>query len=154
MNSNGPFDPRKEAHLLSAYVDGELSADEVDRIEKHLVDDEETRLEVERLRQFNKMTGALRLKEAPPEEWEGFWSSFRNQSERRIGWVLVTIGVTVVGLWFLYNLLISLISTDAFPVYVKGGIFAAAAGVVVLLISVVRERIHKRSKTRYKDVIR
>ena len=154
MNSNGPFDPRKEAHLLSAYVDGELSADDLKRIEKHLVDDEESRLEVERLRHFNKVTGALRLKEAPPEEWEGFWNSFRNQSERRIGWVLVTIGVTIVGLWFLYNLLVSLINTDAFPVYVKGGIFAAAAGVVVLLISVVRERIHKRSKTRYKDVIR
>ncbi len=140
--------------MLSAYVDGELSADDLKRIEKHLVDDEESRLEVERLRHFNKVTGALRLKEAPPEEWEGFWNSFRNQSERRIGWVLVTIGVTIVGLWFLYNLLVSLINTDAFPVYVKGGIFAAAAGVVVLLISVVRERIHKRSKTRYKDVIR
>jgi len=154
VNRTGPFDPRKEAHLLSAYVDGELSADQVDRIENHLAEDEDSRREVERLRRFNKVTGALRLKEAPPEEWEGFWASFRNQRERRFGWVLVTIGVTVVGLWFLYNLLVSLISTDALPLYVKGGIFAAAAGVLVLLISVVRERIHKRSKTRYKDVIR
>ena len=66
----------------------------------------------------------------------------------------MTIGVTVVGLWFLYNLLVSLINTDVLPLYVKGGIFAGAAGFLVLLISVVRERIHKRSKTRYKDVIR
>ena len=154
MNNTGPFDPRKEAHLLSAYVDGELSADEVARIEKHLAENEETRGEVERLRQFNKVTNSLRLKEPPAEEWEGFWDSFRNQNERRLGWVLVTLGVAVVGLWFLYNLLVSLIATPSLPVYVKGGIFAGAAGFLVLLISVVRERIHKRSKTRYKDIIR
>ena len=91
MNSTGPFDPRKEAHLLSAYVDGELSADEVERIEKHLTEDDDSRREVERLRRFNQVTSALRLKEAPAEEWQGFWDSFRNQNERRFGWILVTI---------------------------------------------------------------
>ncbi len=154
MNHNGPFDPREEAHLLSAYVDGELPTEDVERIEKHLSENEETRQEVARLRSFNKVTASMRLKEAPAEEWEGFWKSFRNQNERRLGWVLVTLGVALVGFWILYQLLLALINTQVLPLYVKGGIFAAAAGVLVLLVSVIRERIYKRSKTRYKDVIR
>lgn len=154
MNSTGPFDPRKEAHLLSAYVDGELNPQDVVRVENHLAEDEDSRREVERLRKFNQVTASLRLKEAPPEEWEGFWNSFRNRSERSLGWILLTAGVAIIGIWALYNLLVALIRTNDLPLYVKGGIFAAATGVLVLLFSVVRERIHKRSRTRYKDIIR
>lgn len=154
MNNTGPFDPRKEAHLLSAFVDGELDDENVARVEAHLAENEETRREVERLRRFNQVTGSLRLKEAPPEQWEGFWTSFHNRSERHLGWLLLTLGVIIVGSWMLINLLKALIHTHAFPLYVKGGIFAGAAGVLVLIISVVRERIHKRANTRYKDVIR
>ncbi len=154
MNSNGPFDPRKEAHLLSAYVDGELNSENVARVEAHLEENKASRLEVQRLRQFNEVAGSLRLKEAPPEEWESFWKSFRNRSERSLGWILLTLGVAVIGIWSLYNLLVTLIATTVLPLYVKGGIFAAAAGILILIFSVVRERIHKRSRTRYKDVIR
>jgi len=154
VNSTGPFDPRREAHLLSAYVDGELDRENVARVEAHLEENEASRLEVNRLRQFNKMADSLRLREAPPEEWEGFWKSFRNRSERSLGWVLLTFGVAIIGIWSLYNLLVALIGADSFPLYVKGGIFAAAAGILILIFSVVRERIHKRSRTRYKDVIR
>ena len=154
MNSTGPFDPRKEAHLLSAYVDGELDAQNVARVEAHLDEDKASRLEVDRLRKFNQVTSSLRLKEAPPEEWEGFWKSFRNRSERSIGWILLTLGVAIIGIWSLFNLLMALVGTDALPLYVKGGIFAAAAGILILLFSVVRERIHKRSRTRYKNIIR
>ncbi len=154
MNSTGPFDPRKEAHLLSAYVDGELNSQDVARVEAHLADNKESRLEVDGLRRFNQVTGSLRLKEAPPEQWEGFWNSFLNRAERSLGWLLLTVGVAIIGTWSLYNLLVALVASESLPLYVKGGIFAAAAGILVLLFSVVRERIHKRSKTRYKDIIR
>ena len=43
---NGTFDPRKDAPLLSAYVDGELDAADVTRIEAHLAADPDTRREV------------------------------------------------------------------------------------------------------------
>ena len=69
MNGKGPFDPRKEAPLLSAYVDGELDARDNERIEAHLAEDEETRREVEQLRRLKQVTGSLRLKEPPPEVW-------------------------------------------------------------------------------------
>ncbi len=153
MNPIGPFDPQKEAHLLSAYVDGELDEANAARIEAFLAENEEARREVQRLRHFNKVTGALRLKEAPPEQWEDFWLRFPHRAERHLGWLLLTIGVVLVGGWLLLKLLAVLIHSGI-PLFLKGGIFMIAAGLLVLLISVVRERVHVRRHTRYKDIIR
>ncbi len=158
MNGNGPFDPRKEAPLLSAYVDGELDPENVARIEAHLAlpDNENAvaRREIDKLRRLNQMTGAMRLKEPPAEEWETFWASVYNRAERSLGWILMSIGLVVIGAWASLQVITSLLADKSMPLYLKGSIFIIASGVLVLLISVIRERIYKRRHTRYKDVIR
>ena len=154
MNPTVPFDPRREAPLLSAYVDGELGPDDVARIEAHLEESEATRREVEKLRRLKAVTGAMRLKEPPAEEWEIFWKSLYNRAERSVGWILLCVGLVVIGAWGLTEVLTALLNTDTLPLYVKGGIFVVAAGGLVLLISAIRERIYKRNRTRYKDIIR
>lgn len=154
MNRKGPFDPRKEAHLLSAYVDGELDQDDEARIRAHLEESEPSRREVEQLRRLKDVTGQLRLKEPPPEAWEVFWASVYNRAERSLGWVLLTAGVVVVGAWLVLQVVTALLATTAVPLVVKAGIFAVAAGLLTLLISVTRERVYRRARTRYKDVRR
>ncbi|MEN8007506.1 MAG: zf-HC2 domain-containing protein [Candidatus Krumholzibacteriota bacterium] len=154
MNGKGPFDPRKEAPLLSAYVDGELEPGDVARIEAHLEEDEQSRREVEQLRRLKAVTGAMRLKEPPAEEWEVFWSSVYNRAERSVGWILLCVGLVAVGAWAVTEALTALLKTEDLPLVAKGGIFVLAAGGLVLAVSAVRERVFKRKRTRYKDVIR
>ncbi len=154
MNRKGPFDPRKEAHLLSAFVDGELESDDEARIRAHLEENEDSRHEVEQLRRLKNMTGQLRLKEPPSEEWEAFWGSVYHRAERSIGWILLTVGVIVVGAWALIQLLTALVATTSMPMVMKAGLFVAAAGLLTLMVSVIRERIYKRGHTRYKDIKR
>ena len=154
MNQKGPFDPRKEAPLLSAYVDGELEPDDVVRVEAHLEANEQSRREVEQLRRLKAVTGAMRLKEPPAEEWEVFWHSVYNRAERSVGWILLCVGLVAIGAWGLTEILTALLKTDNLPLMVKGGIFVLAFGGLVLTISAVRERVFKRKRTRYKDVIR
>jgi len=100
------------------------------------------------------VTDQMRLKEPPAEEWEVFWESVYNRAERSLGWILLSIGLVVVGAWGATQLALALIAADDLPLLVTVGIFAASAGVLVLLVSAVRERIFKRGRTRYKDVIR
>jgi anti-sigma factor RsiW len=154
VNGKGPFDPRKEAPLLSAYVDGELDAQDNARIEAHLAEDEETRREVEQLRRLKQVTGSLRLKEPPPEVWEDFWQSAWNRGERTLGWLLFGLAVLVLGGWGVTVALRELLGTDDLPLIVKGAVLGGVLGTAVLLVSVLRERLHKRSRTRYKDVVR
>ena len=151
---NGTFDPRKEAPLLSAYVDGELDPADVARIEAHLAGNADTRHEVEQLRRLKEVTGALRLKEPPPEIWEEFWQSTYNRGERTLGWLLFGLAVLLLGGWGVTYLLKELLGTDSLPFIVKGAVIGGMAGLGLLMVSVVRERLYKRSRTRYKDVIR
>jgi predicted anti-sigma-YlaC factor YlaD len=126
----------------------------VARIEAHLAENEQTRREVEKLRRLKDITGAMCMKEPPPEEWEVFWHSVYNRAERSLGWILLCVGLVAIGAWGITEVLTALLKTDTLPLYAKGGIFVVAAGCLVLMISAIRERIYKRNRTRYKDVIR
>ena len=158
MSGNIPFDPQKEAPLLSAYVDGELETADVARIEACLAADtpasEGARREIEKLRRLKAVTGAMRLKEPPPEEWEAFWKSVYNWAERSLGWIFLSLGIVVLGAWAVFELVTGILAANDLPLLVRGGILAAATGVMVLLVSVIRERIHKRNRTRYRNIIR
>ncbi|MBE0565373.1 MAG: zf-HC2 domain-containing protein [Krumholzibacteria bacterium] len=147
-------DPRHDAALLSAYVDGELDAAEAARIEAWVAEDAGARREVERLHRLKALTGALRLKDAPPEVWEGFWQGAYNRSERSLGWLLLGLGVLVLAGWGATVLLRVVLGADGLPPFVKAAIIAGVAGLALLLVSVVRERIHARARTRYRDVVR
>jgi len=149
-----PFDPAREAPLLSAYVDGELDADQVARVEAHLASHPETRHEVSRLRRLKEVTGAMKLLDAPDEEWETFWNNIYNRAERSLGWFALTLGAVLVGGYGLYLAVASLLSTSELPWFVKGGIFALCFGVFLLLVSLIRERIYVRKRTRYDEIKR
>lgn len=151
--SERPFDPVQDAPLLSAYVDGELEGGDLARVEAHLAASAEARAEVERLRAFVRATAGLRLREAPPEDWEAFWSSAYNRSERSLGWVLLVSGVVVAGGWALLEAARAILAADL-PLPVKLALAAGAAGVTVLLFSVLRERLFTRKRTRYDDIVR
>lgn len=151
--SGRPFDPVQDAPLLSAYVDGELEGEDLARVEAHLAGSAEARREVERLRAFNRATAGLRLREAPPEDWEAFWESAWNRGERSLGSVLAIAGAAVLGGWALVAAGRAIVAADL-PLLVKVALGAGAAGVAVLLGSVLRERLFTRRRTRYDDIVR
>jgi len=156
--SSTPFDPQQEAPLLSAYVDGELEPAEVARIDAHLAlmtdESRATQVEIDELKRFNQLTGAMRLKEPPAEDWEAFWNSRYNRSERSLGWILLSLGLAIIIGWFGVELAVAFWATTDISIWIKGCIIAAVAGALLIVSSVVRERIFARRKSRYKDVIR
>lgn len=153
MSGQPPFDPVRDAPLLSAYVDGELDAADAARVEAHLAVDAAARAEVEQLRRFKRLTAGLRLREAPPEDWEAFWDSAYNRAERGVGWVLLVVGIAVAGLWGVAHAALAIFASDL-PLVVKLGLVGAALGALVLLVSVLRERLFTRRRTRYDDIVR
>ena len=70
---------------------------------------------------------------------------------RFFGFILLTAGVLIFSGYFFYGLY-QFIHTAPIPLVMKVGIIAIPAGIIVLLISLIRERCKDRKKEKIKEV--
>ncbi len=141
-------------HLLMAELDGELSSEDRAELERLLAGDPGLREERERMKRVKEVTSAMALREPPEEVWESYWQHVYNRVERGIGWILFSAGVTVLAIWGCWQAIDALLADTDVPVAVKIAIFLAAAGGLVLLWSVFREKIFTRRRDAYREVQR
>jgi anti-sigma factor RsiW len=154
VTTGKPFDPERDAPLLSAYVDGELDSEDADRVQQYLNESPQAQREVARLRELKELTSALALKDAPAETWEVFWRAGYHRTERSLGWILLIAGLAIVAVFALYVAIKAILAAASLPWIVKAAVLCGGAGLVVLFVSVLRERLFTRKRTRYDDVVR
>lgn len=153
MTAHRAFDPERDGPLLSGYADGELEAADRVLVEAWLGTDELAREELARLVRLKAFTDHLALREAPPEAWEDFFDHTSRRQERNLAWLLLTTAVALLG-GFLALKLGAVLLSAAMPLVFRLGLFLGCAGLLVLLVSILRERSYARNRDRYDDVIR
>lgn len=94
----------------------------------------------------------MEFKKPSKEVWEVYWASVYNRLERRMGWILLSIGAMILLFFGGYKAIEGIIQDTTIPIILKAGILALLAGVVVLLVSLIRERFFVRKRERYKEV--
>jgi predicted anti-sigma-YlaC factor YlaD len=139
---------------LSAYVDGELPADERERLEEHLAACEECRQELAELASLKEELKMIRFKEPTDAEIEQFWRSVYNRLERGIGWILFSVGAIVLLCYGAFKLVEEIIRDPTVAWAVKIGVVALLFGGVILFVSLLRERLAIRRKDRYSREVR
>ena len=147
-------DKERARHLMMARLDGELSDAERSELESLLARDEELRGEWERLGALKEVTGTMQYREPSAETWETYWVSIYNRLERGVGWALLSLGVAVLVGYGTWHVTTELLADSGIPLLVKIGIFAAVFGTLLLLVSVVREKLFTRRGERYDEVQR
>ena len=153
MTAHRMFDPERDGPLLSGYADGELEADSRELVEAWLMLDGRAREELARLVRLKAFTDHLILRQAPSEAWDDLVASRSRWYERGMAWTLLSIALLLMGVYLLPRLLAFMVA-GAVPMVLRLGLLAGAAGLVLLLISVVRERFFTRKRDRYDDVTR
>lgn len=148
------MDHQKIKELISSYHDNDLSENQKKTIEEHVKQCEECRRELEEMGKFEEVMRKMELKQPPKEMWQVYWTSVYNRLERRIGWILLSIGAIIMLFFGGYKAIEGVIEDPTIPLIVKAGILAALGGVVILLVSVGRERIFVRKRERYKEVVK
>jgi predicted anti-sigma-YlaC factor YlaD len=144
----------KLKELISTYFDGELDADQKRLVQDHLKRCPECKREFDEMAKFEEVMGKMALKKPPEEAWKIYWSSVFNRMERQIGWILFSIGAMIVLFFAGYHLLRGIIEDVTTPLILKVGILALLGGLVVLFMSVLRERIFVNKRERYKEIER
>jgi predicted anti-sigma-YlaC factor YlaD len=129
-------------------LDGEMAQGEKERYEEHVRGCEDCRRELHDMGRIVRFTDELRLRPPDEEFWAQYWSGVARRMERNVGFLLLVIGVVGVLLVAIYK---AVTSPDLLTF--KGlSVTAALLGLVVLFLSVARERFHESKSDPYKEV--
>ena len=134
--------------MLSAHLDDELTQGDSQKVRLHLEDCAECRKTLAQLERLQQATGGTRFARPTEEEMEKLEQRISVQAPRKAGWALLRLGVTV---WAAYGAYLFLTDPDllTFEGMTAGAI---VIGVVLLFISVLRQRLLELPHDRYKGV--
>ena len=143
---------KKIKELISSYIDGELDAAQRKAVEEHLKECPECRKEFEEMDKFEEVMNKMEFKKPPKEMWQVYCDSVYNRLERKIGWILLSIGAIILFFYGGYKLLEGFIQNPEIHWILKGGILLGLAGIAVMLVSLIREQLFVYKRERYKEI--
>lgn len=140
--------------LLTAYADGELDEEGRREVEKRLAESENLRRELESLQKMKSLTSHMQLAQPEEEVWNMYWNQVYNRIERGIGWILLSVGAIILLSFGAFHFVQDFLFDPEPPLIIKIGVSTATLGVIILLVSVLRERLFIRKTERYKEIVR
>ena len=136
--------------MLSAWVDGELTQGESQRVRVHVETCSECDKEAGELLRLKKLTAEARFTDPPDEALDRIERTLSVRGPRSAGWLLVCAGVCAWLLWTAWLF----ISDRRMPSPQQLIPAAMVIGVILLFASVVRERLLELPHDRYRRVKR
>lgn len=131
-------------------LDGEMSAAEVSAYEEHMRECDTCRLEMKSLGRVVRFSEELRLRVPDDEFWKGYWESVYRRRERGVGFVLLIAGLLALAGYGIFRA----VTSPSLLTYEGISILVILVGLVVIFVSVVRERYHESRNDPYREVER
>ena len=152
MEATRPCDAYKP--LLMGYLDREIPDDEISTVEEHLRGCPDCTAELENFRRLKEVTHDMRVVTPDDRYWDEYWSHIYNRLERKVGWILLSIGTIMLASYALIQLVLEAFLDRDIPLWVRIGIIAVIVGLCTLLVSVLRERIFLSKSDKYERIRR
>lgn len=143
---------RNDDHVgerLSGFIDRELTQQDRQRVQLHVENCAECRAELEELRGLREQIGKARLSDLDQDKWRETMDDTTVKASRGLGWLLL-IGGMLLGVGVgVYEIVTSPSSLSLVEKLIVGGVYG---GMLLIFISVLRQRLIERKTDRYKDV--
>lgn len=140
--------------LMTAALDGELSDEQKREFGNLLSASPDCQREWEEYKKLKEATMQMKFNQPPEEVWDRYWLNVYNRIERGIGWMLTSIGAMIMLFYGAFKAVESILADPQLAWIVKAGILAALAGLVILLVSVIREKLLTHKVDKYKEIQR
>ncbi len=140
--------------LMMGYLDDELSDEQRRRFEDHLTGCPECADELKQFRKLKAITDEVTLAEPEDKMWQDYWSGIYNRIERGIGWIVFSVAAILLVICGGFKAIEEIIKDPNVEIILKIGMLAMIAGLAILFVSVLRERLYFWKKDRYRDVRR
>src|SRR3990172_6109081 len=140
--------------LLMGYLDNELSDEQRRRFEEHLAGCPDCAGELEEFKKLKAITDEVTLVEPEDRIWQDYWGGVYNRIERGIGWIMFSVAAIALAIYCGFRAIEGLIKDPNVEIVLKIGLLALIAGLAILFVSILRERLYFGKRDRYKDVRR
>ena len=137
--------------LLMGLMDGELSPEESQDVNSHLIKCAACRHEYDELQKTSEKLNGMTFTEPLDKDIIGIWKAPYSRAGRNAGFILILGGWLLMMLFSIYQIFLIENNKDMIPKIAFAGIIIGAS---ILLISVIRERIKTYKKDPYKEVQR
>ena len=140
--------------LIEKYFEDELSNAERNEFETLLLNNAELKKEFEEQKQVKEVLKKMSLKNPSRDVWDSYWLGIYNKIERGLAWIAIFIGALIFFGYVSFEAVNAFINSTHTPPLVKTGIGILFFGVLVLIFSLVREKIFTSKHDKYKDIQR
>lgn len=147
-------DKERARQLIMAAIDYEISDEELRELAGYIKKYPELEEEFKNFNRIKEMTMNVHYMPPSGSVWDTYWLGVYNRLERGIGWILFSLGAIVLLIYGLYSMIESILVDVDIAWWVKIALFSVIAGAVILLVSVIREKVFLHKSERYKDIKR
>ncbi len=135
--------------LLSGYIDGELTQQDRQRVQLHCQSCSKCQAGLEELSVLRERVGKSKLSDVSQGVWRETMEDTPVKAARGFGWLLFIGGILIAVGMVVVEIISSESSMTLTERLIIGGIYG---GLLLLFISVLRQRLIERKSDRYKDV--
>ena len=139
--------------LLEKYFENSLTAREQSEFDDFLKIDKYLE-EFQKQKSLKEVFMKMNLKEPKNNFWDDYWLNIYNRLERGIAWILISLGLTFLIGYAIYEFIQKLFVDDGGPVIVKLGLITLFIGALILILSLIREQFIKFKNDNYKEIKR
>ena len=145
----------KEVRIhMMGLLDNEISGQKKEALLKHIANCPSCKKEYETFKALKRDTKDMKLKKLPEIYWDDYWTQVYNRMERGLSWVLISIGIMILLVYGGFEVMRDFFLDPQKPLLLKIGTGALSVGMIVLFISVLREKLMIRKIDKYRSVER
>lgn len=140
--------------LMEKYFSNEISIEEKKEFEDLINSNTNLKAEFEEQKEVKEVLSKMKLKNPSREVWDSYWMGVYNRIERGIAWVVISVGALIFFSYASYEIVNSFINDTQAPALAKIGMAMLVFGGLVLLFSLIREKIFTSKRDKYKEIQR
>ena len=140
--------------LMEKYFSNEISGEEKRELDRLLKSSKELHSEFEEQKRIKEVLKKMKLKNPSREVWDSYWLGIYNRLERGLAWIVISVGAIIFFGYASFEIVNAFIKDTQAPMLAKIGISLLALGGLILLFSLIREKIFTSKRDKYKEIQR
>lgn len=152
--SNTKIECAEARILITGLVDNEIDETQKQSLFAHLKSCDACQETYNSFVKLKKDTGDMKFKKLPEVYWDEYWTHVYNRIERGMSWIFVSIGLIILLGYGSYEVMQDFYLNPEEPMIIKTGVGLLTAGMIILFVSVLREKLMIRKVDKYRSIER